>query len=220
IADDRLLIPDPAVSRSTTSTSPAPRRLRWNATEAPATPAPTTITSALIWCLLHAAEVVEDGPPARSRGAAPIGYPGRYAAAGWSRGGPPPGLPVPAQVGQDAVGRVVAGRPGHAAPRVGTRAAQVQAPDRGGVPGPARYRPHVEQLAGRDVTVEDVALGQPVVALQGHRGAHLAGQHRRGHARRELRDPDQDPVAELAPPPLPGPLGQPVRHVLYEAGHD
>src|ERR1700722_17844034 len=211
IADDRLLIPDPAVSRSTTSTSPAPRRLRWNATEAPATPAPTTITSALIWCLLHAAGVVEGGPPARSRGAAPIGSPGRYAAAGWSRGGPPPGLPVPAQVGQHAMGRVVAGRPGHAATGVGARAAQVQAPDRGGVPGPARHRTHVEQLAGRDVTVEDVALGQPVVAFQVQRGEHLAGQHRRGHPRRELRDAGHDPVAELVAPAVPGALGPTVR---------
>ena len=118
------------------------------------------------------------------------------------------------------MGRVVAGRPGHAAARVGTRAAQVQAPDRGGVPGPARHRPHVEQLAGRDVAVEDVALGQPVVALQVQRGEHLPGQHRRGHTRRELRDPGQDPVAELVPPAVPGPLGQPVGHVLDEARHD
>src|SRR6202020_524212 len=103
----RLLTPALAVSRPPTSASPSPRRLRWNAVEAPATPAPTTITSALIWCLLPAE--AEGGPPARSRGARRFGYRGRYAAAGRSRGGPPPGLPDPPQVGQDPVGRVVAG---------------------------------------------------------------------------------------------------------------
>src|SRR5580693_10784239 len=119
MAEDRLLIPDPAVSRSTTSTSPAPSRLRWNAVDAPATPAPTTITSALMPCL----------PWARR-----------------SRGPPPSRLPVPAQVGQDPVRRVVAGRTGDSAARVGARAAQVQAADGGGIARPPGHRAHVEQL--------------------------------------------------------------------------
>src|SRR3984957_16398726 len=130
MADDRLLIPDPAVSRYTTSTSPAPSRLRWNAVDAPATPAPTTITSALIRCLpwVRCGRWVRYVPWARCARCASGGF--SDAAPGPSRGPPPSRLPVPAQVGQDPVRRVVAGRAGDSATRVGALAAQVQAADR------------------------------------------------------------------------------------------
>jgi hypothetical protein len=57
----------------------------------------------------------------------------------------------------------------------------------------------VEQLVRADVAVEDVAFGEAVLALQVERGQHLPGDHRRGHVRRELADPGQDPVAQLVP---------------------
>ena len=106
-------------------------------------------------------------------------------ASAWLRQGPLTWRPGPFQVGQHPVGRVVAGGTGDPAARMRARAAQVQPAHRGGVPRPARHRPHVEQLVRLDVAVEDVALGEPVGPLQVERGEHLAGDHGTGHVRRE-----------------------------------
>ena len=76
-------------------------------------------------------------------------------------------------------------------------------PPPGWAPAPHRYRPRtgVAYLAqpgtGRmwnswssaDVAVEDVALGQAVLALQVERRQHLPGDDRGGHVRREPADP-------------------------------
>jgi hypothetical protein len=61
----------------------------------------------------------------------------------------------------------------------------------------------VEELVRADVAVEDVALGQAVLAFQVQRGQHLPGDDGRRDVRRELADPGQHPVAELVPQDAP-----------------
>ena len=61
---------------------------------------------------------------------------------------------------------------------------------------PARRRPQEEQLLERQLAVEDVALGQPELALEVERRQHLPVQDDVADVRRELRDRVDDGVAE------------------------
>src|SRR5262245_57209729 len=58
----------------------------------------------------------------------------------------PPGSPAPPEVGERLVGGVVAGRPGHAAPRMRAGAAEVEPAHGAAVARPAGHRPHEEEL--------------------------------------------------------------------------
>src|SRR5258708_2311779 len=158
-------MPEPAEARSSTVTEPVPSLVRSKAVAAPMTPAPTMSTSAA--ALIGA-------PPARCSSAAPA---------------------ADAQVSENLARRVVARRAGHPAARVRPRAAQEQAVDRSRIPRPAGYRPHVEQLVEPDVAVEDVALGQPVRALQVQRRQDLASDDGGRHVRGERADPREPLVA-------------------------
>src|SRR5215510_1948553 len=83
-----------------------------------------------------------------------------------------PGSPAP-EVGERLVGRVVAGRPAHAAPRMRAGAAEVEAAHGAAVAREAGDRPHEEELLQHEVAVEDVALGESIGALEVERGQHL-----------------------------------------------
>ena len=76
-----------------------------------------------------------------------------------------------------------------------SRAAQVEAVHRRAVACPAGQGPHEEELIQAQVTVEDIALGQAVDALEVERGQDLAGDHRGRDVRCVLADLSDHEVA-------------------------
>ena len=70
----------------------------------------------------------------------------------------------------------------------------VQAGDRRAEVGVAGRGPHVEQLVGRQLAVEDVAADEAVLVLHLVRPDHLAVQDRVGEAGRDRVDARDDPV--------------------------
>src|SRR5204862_1845588 len=95
---------------------------------------------------------------------------------------------------EDFACRVVSGNTGDAAPRVRGRAALVQADDRRAVVGPMGCGTLPEQLIGRELAVEDMALGQPDDGLEVRRDQRLEtddlcgkpGRHLFEHRERRL----------------------------------
>src|SRR5918995_7533667 len=85
-----------------------------------------------------------------------------------------------AEVLLDLADHVAAGNAGDPAAAVGGRPGLVEAADRGAVVGVAGGRAGVEQLAGRQLAVEDVAADQPVLVLHLVGADHLAEQDRVG----------------------------------------
>ncbi len=105
-------------------------------------------------------------------------------------------------------------------PRVRGAGALVQAADRRAVVGVAGRRPHVEQLLGAELPVEDVAADQTPLLLHLVGADHLAVQHRVGEAGRELVVAGDHAVGvglELRLVRLLAPL---VRHPLGEQRDD
>src|SRR5215470_2072398 len=93
----------------------------------------------------------------------------------------PEALPVTANLAR----RVVTRNAGHASTRMSGRAAQVQSRYRCAVVGPVRGGALPEQLVGRELTVKDVALGQPDDRLELRRNERLdvddLGREARSH---------------------------------------
>src|SRR6266568_1382777 len=124
------------------------------------------------------------------------------------------------EVPEDLVGGVVPRRAGHPAAGMGARAAQVEPADGRAVLRPPRDRAHEEELLQRQVAVEDVPLGEAVGALEVERRQDLPRLDRPRHVRRVPPDDLHHAVAEELAVLVPGPLPQPVRDVLHEAGQD
>src|SRR5260221_574849 len=88
------------------------------------------------------------------------------------------------------------GAPVQTGPRVRPTAAQIQAPNRRGVPRPFQQRPRDEQLIERQLAVKNVAAGQSVGPLEIERRDHLAGEDRGSEAWRVALDRARGGVAK------------------------
>src|SRR5581483_1645054 len=75
-----------------------------------------------------------------------------------------------AMVAQDHLGRIVAGRAGDAAARMGAGTAMIEPLQRTTIIGVAQHRARGEQLIQRQRAVEDVAAEKAELALQVERG--------------------------------------------------
>src|SRR5829696_7773400 len=93
---------------------------------------------------------------------------------------------LPAPVAPDLPHAVVRRDGAHPAAGVGCRRGLVEAPDRGPVIRVTGGRPHVEELLGRKLPVEDVAPDEPDVLLHVVRPEHLAVQDRSFQVRRQF----------------------------------
>ena len=100
-----------------------------------------------------------------------------------------------------------------------SRTAQVEAGDGRAVARPPRHWAHEEELLEGQVAVEDVALGEPVGALEVERSQDLTSHHCPRHVGRVLGDLPQDEVAQTLALRIPVAFAQAIRHVLHEAGH-
>src|SRR5438477_10576055 len=89
-----------------------------------------------------------------------------------------------APIRQDLPGRVIARCSHHASARMSSRSAQVKPIDWRPVSGPARDRPHEEQLIERHVSVKNVTARQRVLALEVKRRNNLAMNDRIANVRR------------------------------------
>ena len=92
------------------------------------------------------------------------------------------------QFAQDGMRRVVSGRAGDAASRVGAGTAEPEIRDGRPVVCPARQRSHEEHLFQRDVAVEDIALGNAKGFFEINRRIDAPGDYRCGYIGRELPD--------------------------------
>src|SRR5215204_6472825 len=81
---------------------------------------------------------------------------------------------LPAPVAPDLPHAVVRRDGAHPAAGVGGRRGLVEAPDRGPVIRVSWCRPHVEELLGRELAVEDVATDEPDILLHVIGPEHLA----------------------------------------------
>src|SRR5208282_2090309 len=79
-----------------------------------------------------------------------------------------------AQVRQDHLRRVMAGRAGHAAARMGARAAVIEPGHGTAIVGVSEHRARREQLIERQRAVENVAAEKAELALEIERAQHLA----------------------------------------------
>src|SRR5215204_4217760 len=93
---------------------------------------------------------------------------------------------LPATVAPDLPHAVVRRDGAHPAAGVGGRGGLVEAPDRGPVICVTGGWPHVEELLGRELAVEDVAPDEPDVLLHVVRPEHLAVQDGPFQVRRQL----------------------------------
>src|SRR5262245_58408688 len=97
------------------------------------------------------------------------------------------------------------------------RSAHPEVPNRRLVLRPARNRPREEQLLERQLALEDVALGQPELALDVERRQYLAMEDDVAEIRRVFGDRVDDGVAERLALLVPGARRQLVGRVLHEA---
>src|SRR5215217_7040958 len=93
---------------------------------------------------------------------------------------------LPAPVAPDLPHTVVRRDGADATTGVGGRRGLVEAPDRGPVICVTGSRPHVEELLGRELAVEDVAPDEPYILLHVVRPEHLAVQDGSLQVRRQL----------------------------------
>ena len=113
-----------------------------------------------------------------------------------------------------------AGRAHDAAAGMRRRSAHPQVAHRRRVLRPPGHRAREEQLFERQLALEDIALGQPEVALEVERRQHLPVQDDVADVRRVLGDRVDDRVAERLALVVPGARRQLVRRVLHEARED
>ena len=117
----------------------------------------------------------------------------------------------PPRIPEDLARGVAAVRAGHAAARMGARAAQVQPVGSacGSSPIPA-HGPQEQQLVGRHVAVQRVAAGQPHQPLHVQRRHHLTMLDQVGQLREVLGDRRDRPVRTIVLDVVPRSLAQPV----------
>eukprot|EP00053_Salpingoeca_punica_P005848 m.56912 g.56912 ORF g.56912 m.56912 type:complete len:677 (+) comp13422_c0_seq2:93-2123(+) len=111
-----------------------------------------------------------------------------------------------AQVAEDGVGGVAAGRAHDATARVRACAAEVELLHRRAVGAVAKGRAGVAELVQAEGAVEDVAAVQAKDALQVQRAEHVAANDRVREARRKLVDNAADAVGEGVLEGLVGPV--------------
>ena len=101
------------------------------------------------------------------------------------------------------------------------RAVHPEPVDRRSVARVARYGTIEEELLQRQLTLEDVALGEPELALDVLRRQHLLVQDEAADVRGAFLDRVEHRLAERVPRRIvPFALGQVVGRVLHEAAHD
>src|ERR1043166_5178921 len=105
--------------------------------------------------------------------------------------------PPAAKIAQHLARRVVAGRAGHPAARVGAGAAHIKPRDRAAVIGMAEQRAGREQLPEIESAVENVAADEAESALEIERRENLPAEHRPGKIRRVTVDRRDHQVGDL-----------------------
>src|SRR5438874_10952308 len=83
-----------------------------------------------------------------------------------------------AKVPQNLEGGVVTGRPGYAPSGTCARTTQIQPGNGTAILGPTWYRAHEEKLLEREVSVENISLSMPVIAIQIERCEYLPRHNR------------------------------------------
>ena len=134
----------------------------------------------------------------------------RELAPGQPRGGHEPVQPgaddddVSTNVRHEPQCGVSAWRPHDAATGVGRRAAEIEPLDWRAIVRPAWRRSQEKQLFERELSLKDVAFGEPELALEVERRQHLPVEDAVPDVRREPRNRVDDRIAERVPLDVPG----------------
>src|SRR5437870_542856 len=122
-----------------------------------------------------------------------------------------------APVGEHRLRRIMAWRAGHAAARVGSRAAQIKSSERHPVIGRTNHRPGAEQLIEAHLAMKDVAADQPEPAFEVEWRVYLPAEHGLREARCVAVDGGDDRVRGLLALVVPAaPRTKVVTEVLAE----